>query len=343
MRWRKREIMSKFKRFLKKFFPVNWRTQAKWKKQLEEQVKELENQSRNILTEISLLESILREIRILETEIFDHIASCEHNIKNEMGEKVHSLKRDMEYYSNNIIQNDIEISKNTDTELLELNRRIQESNWAHIFKDTIAESKWLINKTFSPGRWAVGYQYLYCLYRVLNEGNPKSILELGLGQSTRMIGQYAAANDDVTHIVCEHDSEWIEFFKNDFYLSDNSEIMQLQLTTGHYKDDEAVIIYKDFKRNLENNQFDFISIDGPFGYLAKKYSRVDVLKLLPECLSNEFIIMIDDFDRPGEQETVKVLKSILNEENIDFAEGQYVGEKTTKIITSKNKRFLCSM
>ena len=335
--------MSKFKRFLKKIFPANWRTQAKWKKQLDKEIKSLANQNEFIINEIKELKMALSDLEILERKLVESIVQCENNIMCEMSNESKIIQSGLNKYVVDISQKNIETGEKVRTKLLEIGKQVRELNWAHIFEDTIAKSEWLMNKSFSAGRWAVGYQYLYCLYRVLNEFKPKSILELGLGQSTRMIGQYAAANDDVAHIVCEHDFEWIEFFKSDFSLSDNSEIIQFQLTTGHYKDDEAVIMYKDFKKTLKNKQFDFISIDGPFGYLAKKYSRVDVLKLLPGCLSNEFIIMIDDFDRPGEQETVKVLKSILNEANIDFAEGQYVGEKTTKIITSKHKRFLCSM
>ena len=68
----------------------------------------------------------------------------------------------------------------------------------------------------SAGRWAVGYQYLYVMYRVLNEIHPRRILELGLGQSTRMLGQYAAAHENVSHFVVEHDPEWIDFFQRDF-------------------------------------------------------------------------------------------------------------------------------
>lgn len=74
-------------------------------------------------------------------------------------------------------------------ELTGINREIL---WANAFHDTIIDSEWLKSKTFSPGRWGVGYQYLYVLYRVLNEIKPRNILELGMGQTTRMIGQYAA-------------------------------------------------------------------------------------------------------------------------------------------------------
>ena len=98
--------------------------------------------------------------------------------------------------------------------------------WADIFGDISSDSVWLKNKAFSAGRWAVGYQYLYVVYRILNEVKPRRILELGLGQSTRLLGQYAAYNPEVQHTVVEHDPNWIQFFQQDFGLSKNSQIVQ---------------------------------------------------------------------------------------------------------------------
>ena len=63
----------------------------------------------------------------------------------------------------------------------------RENEWAAIFNNTIHDSTWLKDRSFSPGRWAVGYQFLYVMYRILNEIKPERILELGLGQSTRML------------------------------------------------------------------------------------------------------------------------------------------------------------
>ena len=91
-------------------------------------------------------------------------------------------------------------------------RNSAEAVWAEIFNNTVTNSEWLKDKTFSPGRWAVGYPYLYVMYRVLDVVRPKAILELGLGQSTKMIAQYSMANTDVKHYVVERDLNWVAFF-----------------------------------------------------------------------------------------------------------------------------------
>lgn len=132
-------------------------------------------------------------------------------------------------------------------------RIAEEATWAAIFNNTIGQSNWLQNKTFSPGRWAVGYPALYVIYRVLNEISPKRILEIGLGQSTRMIGQYAAAHTGVKHLVVEHDPEWISFFSNDFSLSNQTKIVQLSRKMVKHKESDAVRVFSDFKKRCRES------------------------------------------------------------------------------------------
>lgn len=218
-----------------------------------------------------------------------------------------------------------------------------ESLWGNIFRDTIAESVWLKNRCFSPGRWAAGYPFLYILYRVLNDVHPKRILELGLGQTTHMIGQYADAFDDVQHMVVEHDSEWISFFKRSSSLGKNTHLLKLELEESVYLEDQSVLSYQDFAQALQGKKFDLISIDGPFGGAAKIYSRVDTLRLLPECLSDSFVILLDDTNRGGEQRTAARMEQRLKDSRIDYKTGRYVGQKETRIWTSEDWRFLCSL
>jgi len=201
----------------------------------------------------------------------------------------------------------------------------------------------LNDKAFSAGRWAVGYQYLYAVYRILDEVKPKSILELGLGQSTRLLGQYASANSGVSHMVVEHDPSWIEFFQQDFPLRDNTNIVQLEREYIKFCEDEKVLTFKDFCETFENQKFDFISIDAPFGGEAIVYARVDILNLLPECLAESFVIVVDDYNRHGEKNMVAILEMILSENEISFVKGVYSGQKDCVVICSEDLKFICSM
>lgn len=221
--------------------------------------------------------------------------------------------------------------------------------WANIFHDTIKGSKWLKNQPFSPGRAAIGYPTLYALYRILDEFQPQSILEIGLGQSTKMIGSYVKWKTEKDgrchHYVVEHDKSWIDFFKSNFELSPNTEIFQMDLIKVQLEEPNTnkteVNMYQNFSEVLQNQKFDLIFIDGPFG--SPIYSRVDVIDLLPECLNESFILMLDDAERVGEQNTLKMIKNALNEEKISYAQNYYSGEKATAIITSENLHFFCTM
>lgn len=222
-------------------------------------------------------------------------------------------------------------------------RHSEEGVWAAVFNDTIARSPWLKDKTFSPGRWAVGYPYLYAMYRVLNESSPKRILEFGLGQSTRMIAQYAAAFDDVEHIVVEQDPAWVEFFRRNFQLSSQTEIVTLDYEMTPYKDTEAVRVFAGFRKVFAERKFDFICIDAPLGGDMPQYARIDVLRLLPGCVGDDYVIMIDDCNRPGELGTVKEMEAILTQQVSGCKRGLYRGEKDCILLASESRGFLTTM
>ena len=241
------------------------------------------------------------------------------------------------------------ILKNIEQEVRRGNAIASEILWSNIFRDTIKNSKWLHNQPFSPGRAAIGYPTLYALYRILDEFQPRSILEIGLGQSTKMIGSYVKwkekAQEECKHIVVEHDHTWIDFFKNNFELSSQTEIMQMDLikvnvTLGNGEKGD-VNAYKEFKERLSEKNFDLIFIDGPFG--SNPISRIDIMDLLPECINESFILMLDDAGRYGEQNTLKMMTNKLRTNEIKFAQNYYSGEKYTAIITSQNLHFFCTM
>ena len=226
---------------------------------------------------------------------------------------------------------------------LVMGRDISEAVWAEIYNSTITKSRWLKDKAFSPGRWAVGYPYLYVMYRILNEVQPQNILELGLGQSTKMIGQYTSYYKRVHHQVVEHDPEWIDFFKKNYSLSERTKLIQLNREFVPYKEAEKVRVFKDFSQTFKGQKFDFISIDAPLGGDMKEYARIDVLQMIPACLAEDFIIMIDDCERSGEKRTVMEMERVLQENQILYRKGKYSGKKDCIVIAANVLKFVCSM
>lgn len=222
-------------------------------------------------------------------------------------------------------------------------RAANETLWSTVYHDTVLGSAWFTDKTLSPGRWAVGYPLLYLLYRLLDEMRPRSILELGLGQSTKMIAQYAARNMGVRHTVVEHDQSWVDFFQTNSALSESSQLTMLNLTEQTVADDPAVLRYEGFAESVGHEAYDLILVDGPFGGAANKYARVDVLDLIPGSLASRFAIIMDDYNRSGEQQTVDAIRQMLTEAGIEFTEASYAGSKVTWLAASPDLSFFASL
>ena len=244
-----------------------------------------------------------------------------------------------------LIERSREQSKHQRENFWELEGIQREAIWADVFSQiTSTPAKWLKDTSFAPGRWAVGFPFLYAMYRILDEFKPKHILELGLGQSTKMIGQYADFYPDVAHDVVEHDESWVNFWKASSPSFGNTTVHLLDLVClPHPRASHNVRRYKGFADSFKNGKYDFISVDAPFGYDMKDLSRIDVLDLIPNSLEKSFAIIVDDCNRSGEQGTVSLIENTLSEANIEFEKGLYRGEKHTVVIASKDSAFLCSM
>lgn len=215
----------------------------------------------------------------------------------------------------------------------------QELIMAHKYHDTVADYEWLRYKGISPGGWAVDYAFCYTLARTLNAMRPKNILECGLGQSSRLVHQYATFYG-VQAVTCEHDEEWKSFFMKEIGDNYSINIQILDLEEQNYKG-EKTLTYKGITDTFHDIAFDLIIIDGPFGF--PHYSRSQAVELCKNHLKERFCIIIDDTERTGEQETVEEIKESLKKNRVEFAIGVYFSIKSHTLICSKDLAFLTSL
>lgn len=308
------------------------------KKQVNEKTEVLKKQIQTVRNHVGTVEkkisSLEKEEKSARSEFKDEFGHQRQELKN-LEEKVKNIESCLAKMEENF--------RNIDKQERAILRASNEAVWAHVFHDAVCESSWLKKKEFFPGRWAAGYQLLYVLYRTLNELHPLSILELGLGQTTRMIGQYAASEQKCRHWVVEHDEEWIDMFCREFQLNNNSEIVKLDIGKKIFNNTEPTTVYLGFQEKFKGMKFDLISIDAPFGGNNLTYSRMDTLQLLPECLNEDFVILLDDYNREAERNMIEIMKKILKNNNIGFCTSVYRGNKDTFMITSESLKFLCTM
>lgn len=217
--------------------------------------------------------------------------------------------------------------------------------YSQIWHSISCGMKWLNNMedmSLFPGRWAIGYNTMYVLARVLNDTTPHNVLEFGLGNSSKIVSKYFAYwnENEWSHIIIEHNKDWIEFISKEKLLLSNSKIFQSELIEKKYRR-KPIIAYKDIS-SVMNLKYDLIIIDGPLGSNGV-YSRMDLIEYLPECLSESFVIIIDDYNRKGEKGLVHEIEKCLLQNNIEYASGLYLGETECFLISSKNNAFLTSL
>ena len=194
--------------------------------------------------------------------------------------------------------------------------------YSSVFRDTIRESEWLKRKDFSLIKGAANYSLAYLLYRILNEACPKNILELGLGQSSKITSQYANHFDDVELSIIEGDDVWIDKFSQNIDVTDNIDIIHRDVELFEFEGSEN-LRFKDISDAVGDKKFDLIIVDAPQGfaegYIFYEYSRSNIWEMIPDNLADDFIIIVDDYERSGEQHTVERLERMLDENNIEYS------------------------
>ena len=280
--------------------------------------KELTNKNKELEKEIADLKRIVRKVEHLEPEF--------RKLNNDSLKRLNFLK--------DTFRSENKININLNKELL----------YANVFNDTIRESDWLIKKDFSLINGAANYSLAYSLYRILDDARPKSILELGLGQTTKITSQYANRFDDVELTVMEANGDWIDVFSEKLNITDNINITHMDLEVFEHGG-ENNLRFKDVPDVVGDKKFDLIVIDGPDGRITEngetrmlKYSRSNIWQLIPDNLADDFIILMDDYERVGEENTINHAEELLKDNDIEYLTYSCFGtSKQYAVFTDKFK------
>lgn len=184
-----------------------------------------------------------------------------------------------------------------------------------------------------PNIFSLTQEQLNYLKKLLDEFKPQNICELGSGVSTQVFNEYLINSNNYKFISIEHDSN----YKSNTYCE---LIMNTHYEIGEYNFDN-VNIYKDLYNTLKNNKFDFVLIDGPFGWdNSQKFSRVQMLEFLDkDLLDDRGYFLIHDSERSNSKNTEDILKQLFAEKGykITKKDDNRKSKRLTIIYFEKNK------
>lgn len=179
----------------------------------------------------------------------------------------------------------------------------QELLYAHMLGDALRGQAIKLPHLYPTGA-AANYSLLYLLLRIQTELPVQTTLEIGIGQSTLLLDALGAVGESV-----EHDQKWAEVIAGQVT---NRTIRVPRLVERHFAG-RATMCY-----DFSPQEADFVIVDGPQG--TGRFSRLGALELLDKSLAEEFIVIFDDAERRGEQDTIMEFLKRRNA-NVHFFSG----------------------
>lgn len=90
---------------------------------------------------------------------------------------------------------------------------------------------------------------------------------------------------------------------------------------------------------VQDTKYQLIVVDGPFG-ADQPQPRTNIIGLVDNNLADDFVIIFDDAERAGEQDTIRKTKQRLSEKGIKFVEDKRTGIKTQVLLLSESRSFI---
>lgn len=168
--------------------------------------------------------------------------------------------------------------------MIDMLRRIQE------------EQSW-IPKVLYPIGGATNHALLYLLTRLLAEKNIGNTLELGVGQTTKVLAGYAK---EMQTCVCSIDdsSFWVDKFRP-FCTAPGHRIFCCPLAQTNSGTEWYDI--SSVQAQFPNGGFDLVLVDGPVG--SAKCSRVGIVDRFLDICAQEWVVIWDDLHRKADLES----------------------------------------
>jgi predicted O-methyltransferase YrrM len=203
-----------------------------------------------------------------------------------------------------------------------------ENTYQASYLDLARRTDWLKETPLSsPSGGTASFSLLYVLLSILREKEMSKLLEIGVGQSTKILSQYVKIFDKKLTLI-DDDEFWVE------QVAKNVN----GVTAIHAKLVRTVAANKTiqwYDCKQPPGKFDFLLIDGPMAYTRSiRYNRLGILNWLPDIMEQEFIILVDDTNRQGESMLVDDILKLFEELGVDTHKRDIIGGNSQTIIAT---------
>jgi predicted O-methyltransferase YrrM len=208
----------------------------------------------------------------------------------------------------------------------------------------LARKGWQPEAFFTDGAAATPPLSLLLL-KCLEFCKPRKVLELGSGQSSKLLALYHRDTPGVEVTTFEHDKEFAELMRTAVtHQGRVHNYCWAPLVPTEFSVANGVRISTEwYDRNVTTlaGPFDLVLVDGPDDINAT-YGRAGVLTVIPEALASTFVVIFDDADRYGIAKTTELFGDLLRKSGRSFIYFEVHGIKTHAVFCSNTYRFLRS-
>jgi len=164
--------------------------------------------------------------------------------------------------------------------------------YLEVFDRAVARSGVAVPPLYPVGS-AANAGLLYTVFRLADEFPGLNWLELGAGQSTILIDALVESGRIGAALTLEHDGDWAGRI---------GARVRHEVRTAPLRRGDVLGVTADVYDFASDRRYDVVVVDGPVG--TPRRSRWGALKLLETALADEFVVLFDDAERPGERETI---------------------------------------
>ena len=175
---------------------------------------------------------------------------------------------------------------------------------------------------------------------------PRSILELGSGQTTKVLSSYVRNHPSAYALTLEQDADWFNRVRPQVvHHYRHAPLAAARFTCSGSGQRIETSWYADVPE-LASRKFDYVLVDGPDpgtrGTEHIDLARSGILQHMPSILADSFVVLFDDAERYGEHMTVDALAHILDAREIPYVRFLIHGVKTQAVVCSPDRAFLRS-